>query len=183
MKSRDLTLSALMIAILAICSQLSLPIGLVPVTLQTFAVLIIGMTLPVYNCLIVTIGYLALGLVGLPVFANASGGIQAALSPSFGFAIGFIPAAALIAYYLSKQNSLTRWHFIFIASIATLVIYAVGLMYMNFIMITVIEQPLSLTQLFMAGMVPFIPGDIMKIVLSSVVAIRLRSNLNLVTAK
>lgn len=57
MKTRELTLSALMIATLAICSQLSLPIGLVPVTLQTFAVLLIGMTLPVYNSLIVVVGY------------------------------------------------------------------------------------------------------------------------------
>lgn len=174
MKTRELTLSALMIATLIICSQLSLPIGVVPVTLQTFAVLIVGMTLSLKSSLFVTTGYLLLGLIGLPVFANGSGGIQAILSPSFGFAIGFIPAAALIAIYLDKSKTLTLRNYLLIGFLATLVIYLIGLIYMNFILTVIIGSHLSFTQLLMTGIIPFIPGDILKIVLSSAVAIRLR---------
>ena len=183
MKTRELTLSALMIATLIICSQLSIPIGLVPVTLQTFAVLIVGMTLTVKNSLFVTIGYLVLGLIGLPVFANGSGGIQAVLSPSFGFAIGFIPAAALIAYYLAKNNTLHLRHYLMIGFLATLVIYLIVLSYMNFILTVIIGNHLSLNQLLMAGMIPFIPGDLLKIMLSSAVAIRLRPSFSVLPVK
>lgn len=183
MKTRELTLSALMIATLIICSQLSIPIGIVPITLQTFAILIIGMTLSVKNCLLVTTGYLVLGLTGLPVFAGGTGGIQSVLSPAFGFAIGFIPAAALIAYYLSKQTFLALWHYLLIGTLATLVIYIIGLVYMNFILTVIIGSQLSLIQLLMAGMIPFIPGDLLKIILSSAVAVRLRPSFSIFPVK
>lgn len=174
MKTRDITLSALMIAVLAICSQLSIPIGPIPITLQTFAVLLIGMLLPSKHALMVTSAYLLLGLIGFPVFANGSGGIQSFLSPAFGFAIGFIPAATVMARFLEKKKSITMTDYFLASLLATVILYAIGLSYMSIILNVVLATQMSLTQIFMAGMIPFLPGDILKAILSVILAHRLR---------
>lgn len=177
MKTRDITLSALMIAVLAICSQLSIPIGPIPITLQTFAVLLIGMILPSKHAFIVTSAYLLLGLIGFPVFANGSGGIQSFLSPAFGFAIGFIPAATLMARFIERKSQPTLYNYLIASLIATLVLYSIGLSYMSFILNVVLGAQMTLSQVLMAGMLPFLPGDILKIIFSIVVAQRLRAPL------
>lgn len=177
MKTRDITLSALMIAILAICSQLSVPIGPIPITLQTFAVLLIGMILPSRQAFIVTSAYLFLGLIGFPVFANASGGIQSFLSPAFGFAIGFIPAATFMAHFLEDKNQPTVSHYLIASILATIILYLIGLSYMSVILNFLLGAQMSFVQILTAGMLPFLPGDILKAVLSIGVALRLRTPL------
>lgn len=176
MKTRDITLSALMIAILAICSQLSLPIGPIPITLQTFAVLLIGMILPSRQAFIVTSAYLFLGLIGFPVFANASGGIQSVLSPAFGFAIGFIPAATFAARFLEKKRPTLR-HYLIASLLATIILYLIGLSYMSVILNFLLGSQMSFVQILTAGMLPFLPGDMLKAVLSVGVALRLKNPL------
>lgn len=178
MKTRDITLSALMIAVLAICSQLSLPIGPIPITLQTFAVLLIGLLLPAKQAFTVTTAYLILGLIGFPVFANGSGGIQAFLSPAFGFAIGFIPAATFMARFLENKNLPTLRTYLTASLLATVILYLIGLSYMSFIINTVLGAQMTLSQILMAGMLPFLPGDILKVILSIGVAQRLRAPLH-----
>lgn len=177
MKTREITLSALMIAVLAICSQLSLPIGPIPITLQTFAVLLIGMLLPPKQAFTVTTAYLVLGLVGFPVFANGSGGIQAFLSPAFGFAIGFIPAATLMARFLESKLQPTLRTYLTASLLATVVLYLIGLSYMSFIIHTVLGAQMTLFQILTAGMLPFLPGDLLKVILSIGIAQRLRGPL------
>lgn len=177
MKTREITLSALMIAILAICSQLSIPIGPIPITMQTFAVLLIGMILPSKHAFVVTSAYLLLGLIGFPVFANGSGGLQSFLSPAFGFAIGFIPAASLMARFLEKKSQRTLTNYLIASLLATLILYTIGLGYMSFILNVVLGAQMTLPQVLMAGMLPFLPGDILKAVFSAILAQRLHSPL------
>lgn len=177
MKTRDITLSALMIAVLAICSQLSIPIGPIPITLQTFAVLLIGLLLPPKHALLVTSSYLLLGLIGLPVFANASGGLQSLISPAFGFAIAFIPAATSMAHFLQKQHQPRLITYLLASVLATVILYAIGLSYMSFILNVVLGAELTASKILMLGMIPFIPGDIIKIMLSITIALRLRNPL------
>lgn len=177
MKTRDITLSALMIAVLAICSQLSIPIGPIPITLQTFAVLLIGLLLPPKHALLVTSSYLLLGLIGLPVFANASGGLQSLISPAFGFAIAFIPAATIMAHFLQKQHQPRLITYLLASVLATVILYAIGLSYMSFILNVVLGAELTASKILMLGMIPFIPGDIIKIMLSITIALRLRNPL------
>lgn len=177
MKTREITLSALMIALLAICSQLSIPIGPIPITLQTFAVLLIGMLMPTKNALIVTSAYLAIGLIGFPVFANGSGGLQSLLSPAFGFAIGFIPAAGIMASILHKYKKPSLFQYLIASFFATLVLYVIGLLYMTFILNVILNTDLSAMQIFSIGMLPFIPGDIAKAFFSAIIALKLRAPL------
>lgn len=89
-------LCGVLAALLAVLSQVSIPLpGGVPVTLQTFAVALCGYVLgPVMGTVSVAV-YLALGAVGVPVFAGFSGGIGAFLGMAGGFLWGFLPMALL----------------------------------------------------------------------------------------
>lgn len=104
MKAKDLTLTAILLALLIVLSQLSVPIGPIPITLQTLAVLFIGYFLSPRSTVIATFTYLVGGLVGLPIFSNFQGGLQSVLLPSFGFILSFIPAAFFQALYLRKKD-------------------------------------------------------------------------------
>ena len=90
MKTKDLTIMAISLAILIICSKISFNIGIISLTLQTFAVVIISLLLKWKKAAIVFIAYIVMGLIGIPVFSTG-GGFQYVLLPSFGFIIGFLP--------------------------------------------------------------------------------------------
>ncbi|MBG9982991.1 biotin transporter BioY [Aerococcaceae bacterium DSM 111020] len=170
MKTKDMTLTALMIALLVICSQLSIPIQPVPITLQTLAVLLIGYLLSPKNAFLTGLCYLIMGIIGLPVFAGFSGGYQSFLSPSFGFVISFMFAAGLGALYLTKVKHRSYKQLLLAGLIMSVVIYSIGLPYMWLILNQVNGVTLSLTELLAAGLLPFIPGGIIKIIFGMLLA-------------
>lgn len=88
---------AMLSAILSVLAQISIPIpGGVPITLQTFGIFVIGMLLgPVKGTLSILL-YLALGAVGIPVFANFKSGLSALVGPTGGFLIGFLPMVFMV---------------------------------------------------------------------------------------
>ncbi|MGX7076625.1 biotin transporter BioY [Globicatella sanguinis] len=172
MKTRDITLMAVMLALLIICSQITVPMWPVPITLQTFAVLLIGMLLNPKQALIVTSFYMILGLVGVPVFSGFSGGFNSFLSPSFGFVISFIPASFVTSLLSRKSNSSLK-QFIIAGIVATIVIYAIGVPYLGFILNQVLNLSKSVAQIMQIGMTPFLIGDSIKLVFASLVAVRL----------
>ncbi len=173
MKTKDMTLIAIMIGILIICSQLALPIGPVPITLQTLAVFVIGYLLTPKNAVMATLLYLVLGLIGFPIFSNFTGGLQAFLLPSFGFALAFIPATYLQAKYLNKHSRFNVRNLAIAGLINTVVTYGIGLTYMTFILNIYLESQLSFMGILFAGFIPFIPGDIIKLTLAITLAKRL----------
>lgn len=162
--TRSLTRSALLLTLLIICSQISLPVGPVPITLQTFAVMMISLLcLPRQTGFILGI-YLMLGLIGFPVFSGANGGLQSILLPSFGFVVGFIPSGILISYLNQNQLKIPTW---IILLIGNLILYSIGLTYMAWVLTHVNHLDLSMIRVLQLGMIPFIPGDILKIILAS----------------
>lgn len=178
MTPRKITLMALMLAILIICSQLAIPLGLVPITLQTFAVLIIGLLLPPKHASTTMLIYLVIGLVGLPVFSGGSGGLGSFLSPSFGFAIAFIPTTYFLSSFVRKYN-VEKTSTLFVAvSLSTVILYTIGLLYMFIIFTKVLEIETGFTHLLQVGMIPFIPGDILKSVLAIFIYKRLKPRLS-----
>lgn len=167
---------ALLLALLIVCSQITLPLGPVPLTLQTLAVLLIGLTASPKQAFIVTSLYLVAGLLGLPVFAGFSGGFYALIRPSFGFILGFIPAAGVGAYYLSAfQGKKGRSTYYVAALMMTLIIYLVGILYMTGIFNWLQQLNLSLREILNLALIPFIPGDVLKAILACVVAKRVNS--------
>lgn len=96
MTTRDFVLMGLFAAILAVLSQVAIPMPSgVPVTLQTFAIALCGFVLGTRKGTIAVLIYLAMGALGIPVFANFSGGLHVFAGPTGGFLFGFIPLVAL----------------------------------------------------------------------------------------
>mgnify|MGYP001947024243 CR=1 FL=1 len=173
MKIKDITLIAIMLAVLIVCSQLSIPIGPVPITLQTLAVLLIGYLLTPKNALFVTILYALTGLLGLPFFSGFSGGLQSAFLPSFGFILAFIPAAYIQAKYLATKGTDNSKTLILSGLQNIFITYLIGLPYMAFILNRVMGFGMNFSAILIAGFIPFIPGDIAKLFISFLIAKRL----------
>lgn len=101
-KTRDLTAIALLAAVLAVCAWLVLPIGPVPVTLQTFGVFAALALLGGRRGTLALLLYLFLGLVGLPVFSGFNAGAGVLLGPTGGYLLGFL-ALALVYWGLTAR--------------------------------------------------------------------------------
>jgi len=177
MKTRDLTLNAVLLAILIICSQITLPLGPVPVTLQTFGVVLIGLIVKPRHAFVITFLYMVVGLIGFPVFSGGSAGLQSFLIPSFGFVISFIPAATLQSYYLDKKSVVRYKEFIIAAVINFVITYVIGLAYMAFIFNMYLGNALTFPQILLTGFIPLIPGDLLKIFTAILLGKRLRPQL------
>ena len=177
MKTREITLTALLIAVLAICAQISIPFGAVPLTFQTLGFLLIGYLLPAKLAALATIGYTALGLIGLPVFAGGASGLGSIASPSFGYILSSIFATVAMAIYLQK-TSRSLMNLIIAALIATAIIYLIGVSYLAYILIGVKGKALGFMAILNIGMLPFLVGDAIKAALAIIIAKRVQPMLH-----
>lgn len=125
----DLVLISLLIAVVVISARLSLVIGSIPITMQTLAVILTGLLLGPKKGWLVPSVYLLMGLIGFPVFSGG-GGIGYLMKPTFGFLLGFIPAAYLAGcLYRQKWFKRDYINVIIASSIGILVIYLFGFGY------------------------------------------------------
>lgn len=92
-RSREIVFCALSIAFITVCAWVSIPLGPIPFTLSTFALLFVLFTLKSRSALVSIMGYVVLGGLGLPVFSSFKGGLAALLGPTGGFIVGFVVAA------------------------------------------------------------------------------------------
>ncbi len=170
--TRELCLISLFIALIAIGAFIKVPIPVLPFTLQFLFTTLAGLLLGGRNGAIAVLGYLALGLMGLPIFANG-GGIGYVFNPSFGYLIGF----AVGAYVTGKMTSSPTLSFkkTVIANFAGLFfVYLLGMVYYYVICNFYINTPIGLWTLFIYCFVLAIPGDILLCFISAIIAKRLR---------
>ncbi|MFW5788254.1 MAG: biotin transporter BioY [Halanaerobiales bacterium] len=173
--SKDLVLVALFTALITIGAFLKIPIPPAPITLQTLFVFMAGVLLGKRKATISVIVYITLGLIGLPIFTEG-GGPGYIFKPSFGFLLAFILAAYLIGYYI--ENRKVNFKNVFIAStLGLLVIYTIGLPYLYYILNSVIGLEKSTWYVFKVGMFLYLPGDLLKIILTAVLVPRVHHRL------
>ncbi|MBX3476888.1 MAG: biotin transporter BioY [Brevundimonas sp.] len=117
---------AAFVLLIALAAQVAVPMVPVPMTMQTFAVLLAGAWLgPAWGTLVV-LAYLAAGALGLPVFSDGSGGAQALWGPTAGYLWSF-PIAAGLAGWAARKDWLTRpWLGVGWLSVLHLLILALG---------------------------------------------------------
>ena len=178
MKISDLTRVALLLALLIISAQFAIPIGPVAISLQTLVVLIIGMVLPTGQAVLTTTLYLLVGLIGLPIFAQATGGLHSVFLPSFGFILSFIPAVWVMSKICSRNYESENKKYIMAVLAGNLIIYLIGISYMSFILIFYLGNDMNLWGVLSIGMLPFIPGDIVK----TIIAMNISKRLNAILA-
>ena len=98
-KTAYLARCALFAAILCLLSPIAIPVGAVPVTLSTFAVMLTALMLD-WKCVMVAVGiYVLMGMIGLPVFSAGQGGAAVVFGPTGGYIWSYIPMAALISKF------------------------------------------------------------------------------------
>jgi biotin transport system substrate-specific component len=162
----DIVLVTAGAAFTALLAQVSIPLQPVPITGQTLAVLLVGATLGFARGAASLALYLVLGLVGLPVYAPQDDGghltgLAALAAPSFGYIIGFIPAAAIVGW-LSERS----WDRKILKAIATfvggsLVVFVFGLPWLAAVLST--DLPTTLEY----GFWPFLVGGAIKALIAA----------------
>ncbi|WP_091662491.1 biotin transporter BioY [Alteribacillus iranensis] len=157
-------------AITAVLSQLVIPIPLVPITGQTLAVGLTATILGSKYGAISMICYMLLGAVGLPVFAEAKGGLGVIIGPTGGYIISFFIAAFVIGFILEKTSFNIAMAFIanIIGMIITLTIGTIQLKYV---------ADLTWSAALAGGVYPFIIVGLIKAFLASWIGISVRKRL------
>ena len=171
MTSRKLVYTALFAALTAAGAFLRIPLGVSSITLQFLFTAMAGVLLGAGCGALSQAVYVALGLIGLPIFTTG-GGFAYVLQPTFGFLLGLIPAAAIIGAISGKSTSPLRIALACAAGLAAL--YAVGVPYMALILNGYMGKNMSLSALLWAGMIPFLPGDAIKIAVTALLCPLLR---------
>ena len=175
MKVRQLTFAALFAALTAAAAFLRIPLGPVAVTPQFLITAMAGVILGAKWGAVSQGLYVALGLVGLPLF-TMGGGFGYVLQPTFGFLLGLIAAAAVIGGIAKGRAAPRR---ILLAALAGLaVLYLIALPYMALIYSAYLHQNIPFGKLMMLGCLPFLPFDAAKILLTAALCPILQKRLN-----
>jgi len=150
------------VALVALLAKVSFFIGPIPITGQTLGVIVVGAALGARRGAIALTAYLVAGIAGLPVFAGLVAGPAYALMPSFGFVIGFIPAAFLAGWFAERAWDRKPW-LAFVGFVAASIVpFLIGVPYMALILATVLGQPVTLAGVLDAGVWPFIVPGLIK---------------------
>lgn len=138
-------------------SQISIPLQPVPITLQTVAVMLIGLFYSRKTAIKTVLSYLALGAVGAPVFSNFSGGLPVLLGTRGGYLIGFLLAVA--AMTIARERILKETYISMICNcfVGHTIIFAAGIAWLSFL--------IGFNQAIQFGLLPFIIPGILKSVL------------------
>ncbi|MBR5495843.1 MAG: biotin transporter BioY, partial [Oscillospiraceae bacterium] len=112
-KLRKMMMCAIFVALCSIFSQIILPIGVVPVNLTLIGVFVLSCTLDIKSAMVTVLVYIALGIVGIPVFAGFQSGFGVILGPTGGFIIGYIFTALIVSILIKfihlKQNTMKNF--------------------------------------------------------------------------
>lgn len=176
-----LALTALFSALTAIGAWLRIPTPWSAFTLQVLFVFLAGALLgPGYGALSQGV-YIALGLIGIPVFISG-GGPAYVLQPTFGFLLSYISAAAVVGAICRRAERPGFWRIALACLAGLAVIYAVGLPYMALILNVYMGRGMTLWEVLWSGMILFLPYDAVKIVLTAFLARTLIPRLKKYTA-
>lgn len=141
--------------------EIHLPFTPVPITLQTLFVLLTGAALGSKRGAMATLAYLAAGAAGLPVFSGGAAGIAPLLGFTAGYLWAFPIAAFVVGWLCERRLDRSFWTSAVAMLPGSLIIYAVGVSWLA------VVAHLNLYQAFVAGMLPFIPGDLLKLLVAA----------------
>jgi len=149
--------------LIGLCAQVKvlLPFSPVPITAQTFAVLMIGTLLGSWRGSLCVLTYIVQGVAGLPVFA-LGGGFAVLIGPTGGYLVGFVPAAYITGLLAQKGWDRRIVTTILAMVLGNIVIYAFGLLWLCCLMGINRAVPA-------VGLYPFVVGDLLKIALAAAV--------------
>ena len=167
-RTKQMVLIALMTAVTCVLGPLSIPLPFspVPISLTNFAIFLAIFILGMKNGTISFIIYLLLGAVGVPVFSSFRGGFQVLAGPTGGYLIGFIFLALIMGFALDHfDRKLVPTIIGMIIGMA--VCYAFGTVWLAKLL------SLSFKEGLMMGVIPYLAGDVAKIIIAAIVGPKL----------
>ena len=168
MKTTTMTRIALMAAVLCILAPISIPVPIssVALTLATFFLYLMAYILKPRQALTVVGIYLLLGAIGLPVFSGYMAGISHFAAPGGGYLIGYLFLAGISSWFVQKYSAVSMQ--VIGMFLGTLVMYTLGTLWMAN------TTGISFLSALPAGMLVFLPLDILKIILASYIGRKIR---------
>lgn len=173
---------ALMAAVLCVLAPFSIPIGEIPITLATFAVYLTAAILGSKKGTASVLIYLLIGMVGVPVFSNFTGGAAKLAGPTGGYLIGYLPCAFFIGFLLEREwkgiknlSGIAKNASELIRSVAAMVLgtilcYLFGTVWFMYQM----SETYTVAQALAICVVPYLAFDTVKIVLATAIAVPIR---------
>jgi biotin transport system substrate-specific component len=170
---KGLVYAALFGALTATGAFIVIPLPPVPITAQTFflnvSAVLLGGQLGALSQFI----YVMLGVVGIPVFAGGTAGLGVIFGPTGGYLLGFIISAFFIGMINRMKKSAGIFWNIFSMLIGMLIIYLLGSLQLSLV------AKMSFHKALTIGVLPFIPGDVIKILLAAIISSRLKGRVKI----
>ena len=168
-RTRSIAFVALTIALLGVSAWVSIPIGPVPISLTNFAIYLSLYLLDWKKGTISYFIYLLLGFAGLPVFSGFTGGVAKLAGPTGGYIVGFIPMAIIAGFVIDHCKK--RWVQLVGMIVGTMICYALGTVWFCF------QANYTVSAALAVCVIPFIPADLIKIVLAMSIGPEIRKRL------
>jgi biotin transport system substrate-specific component len=168
----DLTRISLFTALICVSSYIKIDLpSSVPITAQTLAVMLAGSVLSPKQAAFSLLTYLMLGAVGAPIFAGGAAGLPIIFGKTGGYLIGFLVGAVVISLIRGKKNSLL------VLGLANLiggvvVVSIFGALWFSFV------TGMDMAKTFVLVVLPYLPGDLIKVVAATIIANRLNKYLS-----
>jgi len=173
LSTRGMIYASMFGALTAIGALISIPLQPVPIVLSNLflniAAALLGGSLGALSQVI----YIILGGLGLPVFSGGKAGFGVLLGPTGGYLVGFVIGAFLIGKLVERKKTPGFAWLVSSMAVGLLVIYSVGVLQLS------VVAKLSLEKALAVGVLPFLPGDVLKIIAAAMVALKTRDKVRL----
>lgn len=171
-KLKDMMYSSIFAALISVLGYviIPLPFSLVPVTGQTLGIMLAGLLLGPLQAFLSVFIFILLGIAGVPVFSGGRSGIGVLAGPSGGYIVGFLVGAVVISLLCRKTNNIWKLGGSAIVG-GIIVVYLLGVSRLSFL------TGMGLEKAIVTGALPFIPGDILKVIAATLLARRLKPHL------
>jgi biotin transport system substrate-specific component len=171
--TKELILTALFTALIAVGAFIQVPVPFVPFTLQiaftTMAGLILGKRLGTMSVLL----YIIIGLIGVPIFAKG-GGIGYVFQPTFGYILGFIAGTYITGTIAEREKFPSIKNLLFASFMGMAVVFIIGLIYFYLIKNLYLKANMSLYNVLLYGFLIPVPGNIVSIIIGAFIAKRVK---------
>jgi Uncharacterized conserved protein len=166
---KEITLVGMCAALMAIFSQLSIPLPFtsVPVTLQVFGLVILAVIVGAKVATLSLIIYVIIGAIGLPVFANFHSGFGVLVGPTGGYIVGFVIMAFLIGYASLKENKILLFAVSYMGVLIDLILGTIQLK---------VVTGMTINAALIAGLYPFILKDLITVSIAVIIGLRVKKS-------
>jgi biotin transport system substrate-specific component len=183
LRTTELTAAAMFVALMAVGANITsiapfLVVGGVPITLQTFFAILAGVVLGSRLGAIAMMVYAFVGLVGVPVFAQFSGGFASFLKPTFGFIVSYVFTAYVTGYIIEKmKNTVGVFAFAALVGMAINYLFGTNWMYAAYKIWAAAPDGFTYKMAWLWMVVP-LPKDIILAILAGVMGLRIKRTLS-----